>query len=462
MFSSAAPSSAGHSSPSSVVEDPVPGPSLVLHDPVAGDPSPVVPPSAPPGPPSEQLPPNIHELLSGILAHLSSAAPLPCARSSASPLVADPLPATPLPLSSPASQPYGMDSSPVSDAPPFGGGIGAGGSSRVMGSCASSLAGVSGRQVGCLTLPRWGLPWGGSTSAWSGGVLGDVVPLSSSFLAFSSPPSLSSEGEESTRLSMGLSGMTGQADQFLKVARDWSDQLAARAQSAPVPRLSPKPKTPLLPVGDSLDARVGVWLSARTPPSFPPPLATPSSETMRQAEKDKAFALDAFSSFQALLTAEKILTVLSLRQDLNTRRSQPFSWGIRWELPFGSTQMVADALARSPQVAVVYRGAPPGHAGSARARASSSRAAPPQYQGPSRFQRTSNRFLPYPSASRLAQSSLRDRRALPGRDGDFSTCRASGQQRPVGRGGGSSALGRLSNAVGTWAGRVVRRGLSWE
>ncbi|MPC90962.1 hypothetical protein E2C01_085970 [Portunus trituberculatus] len=70
------------------------------------------------GSPSEPLPPNIHELLSGILAHLSSAVPLPCAQSTAPPLVADPHPATPLPLSSPASQPYGVDSSPVSDAPP--------------------------------------------------------------------------------------------------------------------------------------------------------------------------------------------------------------------------------------------------------------------------------------------------------------------------------------------------------
>ncbi|MPC75858.1 hypothetical protein E2C01_070255 [Portunus trituberculatus] len=94
---------------------------------------------------------------------------------------------------------------------------------------------------------------------------------------------------------------------------------------------------------------------------------------------------------------------------------------------FGSTQTVADALARSPQVAVVYWGAPPGRAGSERAHASSSRAAPPQYQGPSRFQRTSNRFLPYPSASRQAQSSSRDRRGPPGWDGSFSTRRASGQ-----------------------------------
>ncbi|MPC75092.1 hypothetical protein E2C01_069477 [Portunus trituberculatus] len=71
-----------------------------------------------PGPPSEPLPPNIHELLSGILAHLSSAAPLLCAQSSASPLMADPHPATSLPLSSPASQLYGEDSFPVSDVPP--------------------------------------------------------------------------------------------------------------------------------------------------------------------------------------------------------------------------------------------------------------------------------------------------------------------------------------------------------
>ncbi|MPC75091.1 hypothetical protein E2C01_069476 [Portunus trituberculatus] len=104
---------------------------------------------------------------------------------------------------------------------------------------------------------------------------------------------------------------------FLKVARDWWDQSTAWAQSAPVPRPTAKPKTPLLPVGDSLYARVGVWLSARSPPSFPSPLATPTLETVRQAEKDKAFALDAFSSFQALLMAEKILTVLSQRQDLN-------------------------------------------------------------------------------------------------------------------------------------------------
>ncbi|MPC77112.1 hypothetical protein E2C01_071557 [Portunus trituberculatus] len=102
------PSSAGLSSPpSSVVEEPVPGPSSwCLRLPL------------PRGPPSEPLPPNIHELLSGILAHLSSAFPLPCAQSSAPPLVADHHPATQLPLSSLASQPYGVDSSPVSDALP--------------------------------------------------------------------------------------------------------------------------------------------------------------------------------------------------------------------------------------------------------------------------------------------------------------------------------------------------------
>ncbi|MPC71059.1 hypothetical protein E2C01_065327 [Portunus trituberculatus] len=182
---------------------------------------------------------------------------------------------------------------------------------------------------------------------------------------------------------MGVSWTAGQADQFLKVARDWWDQSVVRGQRAPVPRPSAKPKTPLLPVGDSLDTRVGVWLSERSPLSFPPPLATPSSET-------------------ALLTAE-ILTVLSLRQDLNARVSSsllcsnllPLLRFTLWQgapamassftqalsshltcwrqavapLPsvaqlallmgdplgasFGSTQTVADALARSPQVAVV-------------------------------------------------------------------------------------------------------------
>ena len=265
-------------------------------------------------------------------------------------------------------------------------------------------------------------------------------------------PVITPDGEEPQRRPVGLPWVDGQTDQFLRSLREWWTQSAARPSNAPLPRPPTRQRPPMIPHGASLDSQVGTFLAARHSRSFPLPLATPSAEVLRTLERDRAAALELFSGFQILMGIERLLVHLTQLPSLPSTLSSsalcahltPLVRAAAWQLSptlyasvgqamashmtcwrqaaaplpapaqsalllsdplspaFGSTQAVADAIARTPQVAVVFR-----DRGSGRSASSRSRGAPPSStrtyatrQPPSSRQHPSQaRYRPYQTST---------------------------------------------------------------
>lgn len=284
-------------------------------------------------------------------------------------------------------------------------------------------------------------------------------------LAGLNPPVNLSDGEEPPRRSVGVPWAEGRADVFLRSVRDWWSQSAARTSNTQPTRPSSRLRPSVLPHGPSLDSRVGSFLAARHQRAFPPPLSAPSADSLRQAEKDRALALESFSGVETLLLIERVLSHLTLLPDVSTTMSATVLGShllplVRFALSqvapsmtatvqqamashmacwrqavatfpaaaqsslllsdpflpdFGSPQAVSDALARAPQVAVVYRGRGSSRPSTSRARVSAApvRRTVGQRQSSSpRHQREPRRFHPYPSSrpDRHSEAS-RDRRS---------------------------------------------------
>lgn len=232
-------------------------------------------------------------------------------------------------------------------------------------------------------------------------------------------------------------------------------------------------------------------------------MATPTAESLGLVERSRLAVLESFSGLSTLITLESILHSLSNLPNAAARISSkapcdellPLVHSATWQLapatlaemgrtmaywrqavasllptaqsallatePFspdsGSSQAVADALARAHQLAVVYRGQ------------GAPRSAPPRGRSVSPIRQTAALPTPAPRCSRQ-EVRLHPYGQHPARP-STSSARTSGPFGPPPRASEEPATdsqgpGCLSHAAdkrprGTWADRLARRGLSW-
>lgn len=286
-------------------------------------------------------------------------------------------------------------------------------------------------------------------------------------LADLSAPVVTGAGEGQPCRALRLSWTDGTADAFLRATRDWWAQSAVRGQNLQPPRPSPRLRAPVVPLGSSLDSTVGSYLHSRLSRAFLPPLATPTAEFLRAGERDRSFALESFSGLSTLLSVEVLLQSLSQLPDVASSISSPalcalFLPLVRhavWQLApaaaadvfralgshlacwrqavaplppaaqsalltadplsptFGSAQAVTEALARAPQVAVIYRGHRSARPSSTRGGSGRSQhAAPSRPPAVPRRPRSDVRFHPYAPRSASSSSAAGARRSRQPRD----------------------------------------------
>lgn len=271
------------------------------------------------------------------------------------------------------------------------------------------------------------------------------------------PPRLAPEGGDASRRAVLLSWMAGQALPFLRPLQDWWPQAASKTQGGLPSRPASRLRAPLLPMGDGWDAQLGHLLLSRPSRSFPPPLSSPSADALRKAERDRAAALESFSGLSSLFCLESLLRQLSASSPRGRRVSAALlcdsllpllrsaiyqlapaasadvgqslvSLMAVWRqavaplppaaqaslltadpcsLDFGSPKAVTEALARAPQVAVVYQGQSAPRAPPARARVAAAPRSRPSASSPSvqRRPRQDPRRHPYPPRSSRPSSS---------------------------------------------------------
>lgn len=512
-------SSTSRSSPCpSLPGEPVAGPSSAAQ---------VAPPSPSPPPPAASAPlpslagegvsPQLQDFVRGLVDELGASLrqSLPTASAPAASPVPPPRAASPAPPRAPSpapSTPYEDDLSPGSDGAaaeaedvhdqlpdswipvPQGWEVHHDGSAHILlrpdPVSAGSLARVTGQRL------RWGVSAHSPVPGWH--FRSEAHPLHSttalpcpswddvhnalsglSLLAGFSPPVVETDGDENPRRSVGFPWTEGHADHFLRAVREWWLQSAPRGQSAQPPRPAARLRFPAVPLGSSLDARVGAFLLSRPSRSFPPPLATPSADSLRAGEKDRQLALESFSGLATLLSLESLLQQFSQSHDLASSVSAPVLCAqllpvlrsALWQLApasaadlsramsshlacwrqavaplppvaqsallasdpflpgFGSAQSVSDALARAPQVAVVYRGQSSARPSAARGRSSSATRRQPPSRPPTapRPQRQDVRYQPYPPRPSRSAAAPREPRGLQARDTSTSSRRREGR-----------------------------------
>ena len=495
-------------------------------------PPPPSPSGAGPSPPSSaevDVAPGVRRLLTDLFAEFAAsfrpppAAPAPLAPPSPLPPVPSAAPSTPPSTAPPA--PYVVESSPVSDVGADGdAGSGTDAEPDVGEGPALLPAGwwpvppgwqvVPGELVHTILRPapdrpntlepvpdqqaRWGVSAYSSTPCWHFAPQAHQPPPAhsmpappfeevrttfSSLAALSTAPSpvVSADGEPNARLSLGLPWAAGQVEAFFRSVREWWPLAASQAQPSQPSRPAPRRRAPVVPSGTSWDAQMGSFLLSKDAPYFPPPLATPTTESLRTAEKARAAALEAFSGLSTLIGMESLLRRLSDQPALASSLSGktvcdlvlPLLRSAVWQLApsssaevgramschlaawrqavaplppaaqaallavdpvkedFGTARAVADALARAPQVAVVYRGQSSSRSAPPRGRSAPPPRPPPppprSTSGPRRSRREV-RHHPYGQRPSRPAASSTPRLPLQGRDAPPSARRQ--EQRP--------------------------------
>ena len=219
------------------------------------------------------------------------------------------------------------------------------------------------------------------------------------------PAVLDPEVPGPSRRTVGLPWIQGQALPFLTPFQDWWPQAVMKQQPGQPPRVATRSRAHVFPLGAGWDEKVSRFLLSR-PPSFPPPLAAPSAEAVRVAERDRGQSLESFSGLSYLLALEALMRQMSVKTDLQSLVSPsllcefflPVLRGAIHQLApsvsadfgraltaqmamwrqavaplppatqtalltqdpcspdYGSSRAVTEALSRAPQVHVVYQG----------------------------------------------------------------------------------------------------------
>lgn len=219
------------------------------------------------------------------------------------------------------------------------------------------------------------------------------------------PPVVSESDASHPCRSLGISWMEGLAVPFLKHLQEWWYTTASSTKSDPPARPTPRVQVPVLPTGPLWDSTVAEYLRSLPPRTFPPPLASPSKEELRASGRSRPASLESFSGFSSLLVLDILLQRMARQQDLPSLSPSvlaeyllPILRNAVWQLAspvsgelgrsllddltawrrataplpptarasllhsdpcspaFGSASAVSEALARAPQVAVVYKG----------------------------------------------------------------------------------------------------------
>ena len=281
------------------------------------------------------------------------------------------------------------------------------------------------------------------------------------FLAGLSPPVVTESDEHHSFRSLGLSWTAGRSGPFLRHLQDWWTQAVAKANPGQPSPPQHRQRIPILPQGPSWDASIGTHLNTPLPRSFTPPLLAPKQEVLRSADRARTSALEMFSGFSSLLAVEHLLNTLAQKKDLPSLSPSvlcqyllPVLHNALWQLApslsgevgrylsealsiwktataslpataqsalltadpfspdFGSATAVSEAVARAPQVAVVYRGRGPSRPPRPRGKkvfSSSQRPARPSSHQPRPH--GDARYHPYqPRSSRSHQPQVREER----------------------------------------------------
>ena len=358
--SSVSASSSDHASPSTSATESVPHsdagpseapPSAAPSAPPVAPPAPLSPPPAPsPPPPAPGFPAEVTDLLRTLVAQLGAAQPPAPPPAPAAPAAAAPVPSTPVqgPSSPPPSPPpYGAPPSPTSEddgeqdaqtpllprgwAPvPSTWEVGPDGDQWVLRvpdpAAGGAMTVAQNKQV------RWGCSTHAPTPQWHFRVI-DLPPRAPPSIPCHSPDQLYNsldslgmwaglspavpdpEVPGPSRRTVGLPWIQGLALPFLTPHRDWWPQAVVKQQPGPPPRVTPRSRAHVFPLGGEWDEAVGRFLLSR-PPSFPPPLAAPSAETIRVAERDRGLSLESFSGLSALLGLEALMRQMAGKPDL--------------------------------------------------------------------------------------------------------------------------------------------------
>ena len=354
---SASASSSGPASPSTSSSGSVPPPDAGPSQPPpsaassAPPPAPLSPPPArspPPPPPAPAFPAEVTDLLRTLVAQLGAVQPPAPPPSPAVPATAAPVPSTdPGQVPSVPPSQYGAPSSPTSEddgeqdaqtpllprgwAPvPSTWEVGQDGDQWVL-RVPDPAAG------GAMTVaPNKQVRWGSSLHApapqWHFRA-GDLPPRAPPTIPCHSPDQLYNaldslgmwaglapavldpEVPGPSRRTMGLPWIQGLALPYLTPLRDWWPQAVVKQQPGPPPRVAPRSRAHMFPLGAEWDEVVGRYLLAR-PSSFPPPLAAPSAEAVRMAERDRGLSLESFSGLSALLAVEALMRQMAGKADL--------------------------------------------------------------------------------------------------------------------------------------------------